>query len=73
MKHMHKLMVMSTTYRQSSNASDESLKKDPRNMLFGRFSRVRMAAELVRDNALAASGLLVRKVGGAPAAGNAGR
>jgi hypothetical protein len=44
--------------------SDAVLKKDPRNVLVARYSRVRMPAELVRDNALAASGLLVRRIGG---------
>jgi hypothetical protein len=63
-KRMQKLIVMSATFRQSSNVSDELLKKDPRNMLLARYPRVRMPAELVRDNALAASGLLVKTVGG---------
>jgi mono/diheme cytochrome c family protein len=63
-KRMQKLIVMSATFRQSSNVSDELLKKDPRNVLVARYPRVRMPAELVRDNALAASGLLVTTVGG---------
>jgi hypothetical protein len=63
-KKLQKTIVMSATYRQRSTVSDELLKKDPRNVLLARFSRVRMPAELVRDNALAASGLLVRTVGG---------
>jgi hypothetical protein len=63
-KHMHKLMVMSATYRQSSNISREHLEKDPHNYLLERGPRLRMAAETIRDNTLAVSGLLVRKVGG---------
>jgi hypothetical protein len=55
---------MSETYKQQSDASDEVLKKDPRNLLLARYPRVRMPAELVRDSALAASNLLVNKVGG---------
>jgi hypothetical protein len=55
---------MSATYRQASDISDEALKKDPRNLLLARYSRVRMPAEMVRDNALAASGLLKRQLGG---------
>jgi hypothetical protein len=61
---MHKLMVMSATYRQNSNISRENLDKDPRNFLLERGPRLRMAAETIRDNALAVSGLLVKKVGG---------
>lgn len=63
-KRLHRTIVMSATYRQQSDVSDESLKKDPRNMLLARFPRVRMPAEMVRDQALAASGLLVRRIGG---------
>jgi hypothetical protein len=63
-KRLEKLIVMSATYRQSSVASDELLAKDSKNRLFARFTRVRMPAELVRDNALASSGLLVKKIGG---------
>jgi hypothetical protein len=63
-RHMHKLMVMSATYRQSSNITREDLEKDPRNFLLERGPRFRMPAETIRDNALMASGLLVKKVGG---------
>jgi hypothetical protein len=63
-KQLHKTIVMSTTYCQRSVVSDELLKKDPRNVLLARAPRMRMSAEMVRDGALAASGLLVRKVGG---------
>jgi mono/diheme cytochrome c family protein len=64
LKALEKRLVMSATFRQSSNADDALLKKDPRNVLLARFTRVRMPAEMVRDQALAASGLLVRTVGG---------
>jgi hypothetical protein len=64
MRHLHKLMVMSATYRQDSNISRVNLEKDPRNFLLERGPRFRMPAELIRDNALMASGLLVKHVGG---------
>jgi hypothetical protein len=63
-KRLHRQIVMSATYQQSSNATEEQSTRDPRNVLLARFPRVRLPAELVRDNALAASGLLVRQVGG---------
>ncbi len=63
-KALHKRLVMSATFRQDSFVSDDLLKRDPRNILLARFSRVRMPAEMVRDQALAASGLLVRQIGG---------
>jgi hypothetical protein len=63
-KKLHKLIVMSGTYRQQSNATGEQLQKDPNNLYLARFTRIRMPAEMVRDQALAASGLLVRKIGG---------
>ncbi|HEU4625235.1 MAG TPA: DUF1553 domain-containing protein [Steroidobacteraceae bacterium] len=63
-KHMHKLMVMSATYRQDSNITPENLEKDPRNTLLERGPRFRMPAEVIRDNALMASGLLLKQVGG---------
>ncbi len=63
-KALQKRLVMSATFRQGSNIDDALLKRDPRNVLLARFSRVRMPAEMVRDQALAASGLLVRDVGG---------
>jgi uncharacterized protein DUF1553/concanavalin A-like lectin/glucanase superfamily protein len=63
-KRMHKLMVMSATYRQDSSISRENLEKDPRNILLERGPRFRLPAETIRDAALAASGLLVKKVGG---------
>ena len=61
---LHKLIVTSATYRQRSDATDQVVQKDPRNILLARYPRVRMPAELVRDNALAASGLLVKTIGG---------
>jgi hypothetical protein len=63
-KKLHKLIVMSGTYRQQSEARADLLQKDPNNLLLARFTRIRMPAEMVRDQALAASGLLVRKIGG---------
>lgn len=63
-KHMVKLMVMSQTYRQSSNVPAEKWQSDPENRSFARQSRYRLDAEMVRDNAMAASGLLVRTIGG---------
>jgi hypothetical protein len=61
-KGLMKQFVMSAAFRQSSVIDDAN--KDPRNVLLARFTRVRMPAEMVRDHALAASGLLVRTVGG---------
>ncbi|MFO0902419.1 MAG: PSD1 and planctomycete cytochrome C domain-containing protein [Pirellulales bacterium] len=63
-KHLHKLIVMSKTYQQSSAASAKLREADPNNRLLARQSRFRIDAEFVRDNALAASGLLSRKMGG---------
>lgn len=65
-KALLRTMVTSATYRQSSDASPEALESDPRNELLARGARFRLPAETVRDQALAASGLLSRKVGGAP-------
>jgi len=61
---MQKLIVMSATYRQSSRVTPELLQRDPENRLLARGSRVRLPAEVVRDQALAAAGLLVEKIGG---------
>ncbi|BAM86980.1 hypothetical protein S58_09690 [Bradyrhizobium oligotrophicum S58] len=63
-KHIHRLIVMSATYRQSSVMTAETSKKDPRNVYLARGPRYRLSAEAIRDNALAASGLLVDRVGG---------
>ncbi|MEC9037877.1 MAG: PSD1 and planctomycete cytochrome C domain-containing protein [Verrucomicrobiota bacterium] len=64
MKKLHKLIVTSKTYTQSSKVSTESLKADPGNYLLSRQSRIRLDAEIIRDAALSASGLLTRKIGG---------
>jgi hypothetical protein len=61
MKKLHKLIVTSKTYTQSSK---ESLKADPGNYLLSRQSRIRLDAEIIRDAALSASGLLSKKIGG---------
>jgi cytochrome c553 len=63
-KHMVELIVTSRTYRQSSQAAPEVVERDPLNRLLARQARFRIEAELVRDNALAISGLLAPKVGG---------
>ena len=63
-KAMLKLMVMSATYRQSSKASAELLQRDVANRLLARGPRLRLSAEMIRDQALAASGLLVERLGG---------
>jgi hypothetical protein len=67
MKAMQKRMVMSATYRQSSNVnsmSPELLENDPYNRLLARAPRIRLPAESIRDQALAISGLLDRRIGG---------
>jgi hypothetical protein len=64
LKKLQKKIVMSGTYRQSTDITPELLAKDPTNKWLARGTRIRMTAEMVRDNALAASGLLVDKVGG---------
>lgn len=63
-KAFQKMIVMSATYQQSSKVSDEVLLGDPDNHLLGRGASHRFSAEMIRDNALAASGLLVRTIGG---------
>ena len=64
MKKLHKLIVTSKTYTQSSKVGPQSLKADPGNYLLSRQSRIRLDAEIIRDAALSASGLLSRKIGG---------
>jgi hypothetical protein len=64
LKAMHRLIVMSATYRQSSKTTPALLEKDPYNRLFTRGPRFRMEGEMIRDVALAASGLLSRAIGG---------
>jgi hypothetical protein len=63
-KHMIRLLVTTTAYRQSSLPRDELEVLDPENRLVARQSRFRLEAEQIRDSALAVSGLLVRRVGG---------
>ena len=65
-KTMHRLLVTSATYRQSSKVRPEHLAKDPENRLHGRVSRFRMPSMVLRDVALAASGLLDPAIGGQP-------
>jgi hypothetical protein len=64
-KAMQRLIVTSTAYRQSSHVTPELEERDPENRFLARGPRFRLPAEMVRDNALAVSGLLVEKVGGA--------
>jgi hypothetical protein len=61
---MQKLIVMSGTYRQSSKVTPELILKDPENRLLARGPRFRLDAEMIRDNALFLSGLLVETIGG---------
>lgn len=64
MKHLHKTIVMSATYRQASKLRPEVSAKDPENVLLARQSRLRLPAETLRDQALAVSGLLSDSIGG---------
>jgi hypothetical protein len=63
-KRFYKMLVMSATYRQSAATTPDKLEKDPQNRSLSRGPRFRMDAEMIRDYALAASGLLVDKLGG---------
>ena len=63
-KALQKLIVMSAVYRQSSRVEPELLHRDPYNRLLARGSRFRLDAEMIRDNALTASGLLDDRIGG---------
>lgn len=63
-KALLKLIVMSETFQQSSNFTPELLARDPDNRLLARGPRFRLPAEIIRDQALAISGLLVPKIGG---------
>lgn len=65
-KAMLKRFVLSATYRQSSTSSPELLERDPQNLLLARGPSRRLSAEMMRDNALATSGLLVPTLGGPP-------
>jgi hypothetical protein len=64
-KAMQRLIVTSATYRQSSKATPDLIAKDPDNRLLARGPRFRLPAELIRDQALAISGLLNPQIGGA--------
>jgi hypothetical protein len=65
-KHLVRLIVKSATYRQSSRVTSALLKQDPENRLFARGARFRLSSLVLRDVALAASGLLERRIGGPP-------
>jgi hypothetical protein len=64
LKHIHRLIALSATYRQSAKVTPELLARDPDNRLLARGARFRVDAEVVRDIALTASGLLNEKIGG---------
>jgi hypothetical protein len=66
MKRLHRLIVTSRVYRQSSRATPELMQRDPENRLLARAPRFRLPAMILRDVALATSGLLVEKLGGPP-------
>ena len=59
-----KRIVMSSTYRQSSKIKPENLALDPDNIYLAQYPRQKLSAEMIRDNALASSGMLVNKIGG---------
>ena len=63
-KHLVRLLVTANSYRQASEMTAKLREKDPANQLLARQSSFRLDAEMVRDNALAVSGLLVKKIGG---------
>jgi mono/diheme cytochrome c family protein len=63
-KRLFRMLVLSSAYRQAAVATPEKLEKDPQNRLLSRGPRFRMDGETIRDQALAASGLLVPKIGG---------
>lgn len=63
---LQKLILMSATYQQSSQITSEHLERDPDNRLLARGPRYRLSAAVIRDHSLAASGLLVEKLGGPP-------
>ncbi len=64
LKHLHRLIVTSSTYRQSSRVTPELLSKDPQNRFLARGPRLRLSAESIRDNALIVSGLWCGTLGG---------
>ena len=63
-KELQRLIVTSATYRQSSAVSPELLQRDPENRLLARATRMRLPAQMIRDQALSISGLLVENIGG---------
>ena len=63
-KQMHKLMLLSATYQQTSLVAPDILKKDPENRYVARMNRLRLEGEIIRDNLLAVSGRLNPKLGG---------
>jgi hypothetical protein len=65
-KRLLKNIVMSATYQQDSKGTAESVQRDPDNLFWSRALRYRLPAEMLRDNALAVSGLIVERVGGPP-------
>jgi hypothetical protein len=66
LRYLLKTIVMSSTYRQRSTVTAALWERDPENLLLARGPRFQLPAEMLRDNALAVSGLLVHKIGGAP-------
>jgi hypothetical protein len=64
MKKLHRLIVTSATYRQSSRTTPDLLARDGENRLLARGPRARLEAEMIRDSALRVAGLLTEKVGG---------
>ncbi|MBI4660174.1 MAG: DUF1553 domain-containing protein [Verrucomicrobia bacterium] len=64
LKHMHRLIMSSSTYRQSSQYRESAARVDPENKLLWRFPRQRLEGELIRDSALAVAGLLNPEMGG---------
>jgi hypothetical protein len=66
LKQMLRLIVTSATYRQSSSPSSKLLQRDPHNQLLARGPRFRLSGEMIRDQALAVSGLMIHRMGGPP-------
>ncbi len=64
LKHLHRLIVTSATYRQTARVLPQHLRRDPRNRLLAHVPRLRLEAEVIRDAALCAAGVLSRKIGG---------
>ncbi|MEL6250692.1 MAG: DUF1553 domain-containing protein [Bacteroidota bacterium] len=64
LKALHAFILSSETYQLSSEIEKEALEQDPENTYLARGARLRLSAEMIRDNALAVSGLLVKKLGG---------